>query len=69
MLELFYSLIIRAVRDNWENKKADFEGKLTSILGVPWTFNYDTNSLYQLAISSGVSCDDAKTNPGVMYAK
>lgn len=62
-------LIFDAVRDNWEHKETDFEEQLFTLLGVPWSFNYDTNRLYQLAITSNVSCDEAKSNPGAMYAK
>lgn len=57
------------MRDDWRNKKEDFENKLSIILGVPWAFNYDTHGLYQLAIDSGSSCEDAIKRPGVMYAQ
>ncbi len=68
-LALAHLLVLtNTVRDNWENKKADFEEKLSSILGVPWTFNYDTNGLYKIAVDSGLSGEPI-SDPGSMYAK
>ncbi|KAJ3485503.1 hypothetical protein NLI96_g4921 [Meripilus lineatus] len=64
----FESSYPQGLRDNWEHKETDFEEQLFTLLGVPWSFNYDTNRLYQLAITSNVSCDEAKSNPGAMYA-
>lgn len=34
------------VRDNWENKKADHEQKLSETLGVPWSFTFDPKLIY-----------------------
>lgn len=38
-----------AVRDEWENKKADLEKQLSDILTVPWTVDIDPKQVYAYA--------------------
>ena len=46
-------LIVRKnLRDNWESKKAEVEGDISSTLGVPWVTEIDAAAVYAHADSS-----------------
>ena len=40
---------VHLVRDGWENKKADFEAQLLSLLGTAWTFDVNPLAIYPYA--------------------
>lgn len=44
----YYSLQF-TVRDGWERKKEGFESQLTTLLGVPWTFEINPLVVYPYA--------------------
>ncbi|KAJ7226449.1 hypothetical protein C8J57DRAFT_1197570 [Mycena rebaudengoi] len=55
------SLAVRKnVRDEYENKKADFDKELSELLGVPWTFDFNPLAIYPYAESQRF----AKDQPG-----
>jgi hypothetical protein len=37
---------MRAVRDEWDNKKEELEKRLSDLLGEAWTFEVDPASLW-----------------------
>ncbi|KAK7757513.1 hypothetical protein SLS62_000528 [Diatrype stigma] len=41
--------LIVVVRDEWDNKKANFEKQLSDILTVPWTIDVNPNQIYAYA--------------------
>lgn len=34
------------IRDNWENRKEELEGKISTLLGAPWTVTIDPKAIY-----------------------
>lgn len=52
---------LTVVRDSWEAKKAEHEAKLSELLHVPWTFNFDAAAIYAFATG-----DYSKERPGQM---
>lgn len=39
-----------AVRDEWDNNKAEIEKELSDVLTVPWTVDINPNQIYAYAI-------------------
>lgn len=52
------------MRDEWDNKKADVEKKISDILTVPWTIEVNPNQIYAYAKS-----DYAKESLGSCLAR
>lgn len=53
----------RLVRDEWENKKDEYEQRLSGLLGAPWTIDINLRQVYAYA-QDGY----AKESPGSMIA-
>ena len=50
-----YCVSCVAVRDEWENKKADIESQLETIFGFPIKFNFNPSVVWAYAEASGAS--------------
>ncbi|KAK0763752.1 hypothetical protein N5P37_003137 [Trichoderma harzianum] len=59
-----FSLTVRKnIRDEWENKKDEYEQRLSGLLGAPWTIDINLRQVYAYA-QDGY----AKESPGSMIA-
>ena len=51
------------VRDDWEENQPGLEAQLSSLMGVPWTTDYDIGHIYNTYATESY----AKTQPGKMF--
>jgi hypothetical protein len=58
------------VRDYYDSVKPELESKIFSLLGAPWTIDFDVHSIYQKALEMpGHESQYAFQNPGMMLAE
>ncbi|KAL6691755.1 hypothetical protein J3F84DRAFT_352048 [Trichoderma pleuroticola] len=62
-VEKFPLTVRKNIRDEWENRKADFEKRLSDLLGAPWKIDINLPQVYAYA-QDGY----AKESPGSMIA-